>query len=176
MRAFRLHFLGPALGEDLSFLAERNRADRIHACGLRALRLSDDEPDRCLIVGDRIGVGHRANCREATSSSCLRSGCNRLHVLASRLAQVAVDVDESGRDDEPITVDHLGVLGRVDPVTTGGDHTIRHQQITHSVQTLRRIDERAPAQKERLHSLSLRRRLLPPFAASASSGLPPARR
>ena len=51
------------LRERLALLADRDRADRIHARRRHAARLTNDESDRSLIVGDGLGVRHRADRR-----------------------------------------------------------------------------------------------------------------
>ena len=77
------------LGELLPLLAQRDRADRIHARLARALRLAHDEADRRLIVGDRIGVRHRADRGESAGRRGHRARRDRLDVLPPRLAQMA---------------------------------------------------------------------------------------
>ena len=163
-------------GEHFSLLPHRDSPDRVDARGLRPLCLADDEPNRCLIVGHGIGVGHRADCGETACCGRPGTGRNRLDVLATRLAQMTVHVDEPWRNDEAIAIDDLGAIGRVDAATAVRDHAICDQQVADDIQSLRRIDQCPTAQNERLHSRSSRPRLLPPLAASASSGLPPASR
>ena len=62
-------------------------------------------------VGDRVGVGHREHRRVATQSRCGRAGFDVLGVLAARLAQVGVQVDEAGQQDLAGGVDDVGVVG-----------------------------------------------------------------
>ena len=87
------------LGERLAALADRDRADRVDASRVGARRLTNDEADRRLIVGDGIGVRHRAHGGESAGRRGARAGRDRLDVLAARLAQVAVHVDEARGDD-----------------------------------------------------------------------------
>src|SRR5215831_12772105 len=82
------------LGERLTALANRDRADGVDARRLCARRLTDDEPDCRLVIRHRIGVWHRADRGEPTGSCRSRTGCDRLHFLAAWLAQVTMDVDE----------------------------------------------------------------------------------
>ena len=108
------------LGERFALLADGDRADRIDARRVRELRLSRDEADRRLIVGDRIGVRHRAHGGESAGGRRARAGRDRLDFFAPRLAQMAVHVDESGRDDEPGAVDRLETVAiRVSLATRG---------------------------------------------------------
>ncbi len=95
------------LRERLAFLADGHRADGVNARRPRAQRLPDDEADGGLVVGHRIGVRHRADGGEPAGRRGPRAGRDRLDILAPRLAQVTVHVDEARRDDVPRAVDHL---------------------------------------------------------------------
>ncbi len=64
-------------------------------------------PTAAWIVGDGIGVRHRADRGESAGRRRARAGRDRLDIFAPRLAQMAVHVDEAGRDDEPGAVDDL---------------------------------------------------------------------
>ena len=54
------------------------------------------------------------------AAAASRSGGDGLGVLAARLAQVDVEVDEAGQRDEAVGVDHAGVGARVsvEPTST----------------------------------------------------------
>ena len=56
-------------------------------------------------VGDRVGVGHRVHGGEAAERGGRRAGRDGLGVLAARLAQVGVQVDEAGQQHQPVAVD-----------------------------------------------------------------------
>jgi hypothetical protein len=103
------------LRQNFPFLSERDRADRVHASGCCTLRLSDDESDRGLIVGNRIGVGHGAHGSEATRSRRSRSSRDRFNVFAARLTEMAVNVYEAGRNEESFAVNRFRILRAVDP-------------------------------------------------------------
>src|SRR6266404_6333840 len=64
----------------------------------------------------------------------------------------------------------------VNPPTAAGNLAIGDEHVANLVEILGWIDECSATEEHRLHSLSSRPRPLPPFAASASSGLPPASR
>ena len=83
----------------LAFRADRHRADRIDAGEVRLGRLLDDELRDAGVVVDRIGVRHARDRGESAGDRRGRAAGDRLLVLLSRLAEVHVDVDQSGRDD-----------------------------------------------------------------------------
>src|ERR1035437_8926553 len=94
-----------------------------------------------------------------------RAGGDRLDILAARLAQVAVHIDESGRDHLPRAVDHRRVLRSRDVPADALDLAIAHEQVADAVELRRRIDQPAALEQHvamRAHAA--------PFAASASWG------
>ena len=97
-------------GERFAALADRDRADRIDARRVRERRLPDDESDRGLIVRDGIGVRHRAHRGESAGRRGPRARRDRLDLFSARLAQMAVHVDESRRDNAPSAIDGLEVV------------------------------------------------------------------
>ena len=163
------------LGERLAHLPDGDGADGIDARATGALGLADDEADRRLIVRDRIGVRHRADRGESAGRRGARARGDRLDILAARLAQMAVHVDEARRHDESGAVDHLdrvAVAAHVAHSAHRFHHAVDDEQIADVVQPLRGIDDPAALQENRAR----RHRPPPPFAASASSGFPPASR
>ena len=64
-----------------------------------AARLTMNSRHRRVVV-DRIGVRHARDGGEAAGDGRRRAGRDRLLVLLPGLAQVHVDVDEAGRDDD----------------------------------------------------------------------------
>ena len=58
-----------------------------------------------------VGVGHREHRGVAAQSRCGRTGFDVLGVFAARLAQVGVQVDESGQQHLTGGVDDVGVFG-----------------------------------------------------------------
>src|SRR5450759_327561 len=166
----------PEFGQRLPFLTDRDRADRIYARRLGSLRLADDEAHRRLVVGDRISVRHRANRGESSGRGGPRSGRDRLDIFAPRLPQMTVNIDEARRDDESGTVDYIGFFRALYRASHASNRTVNYENVTDLVETLRWIDKSSALEEDRLHSLSSRPRPLPPLAASASSGFPPASR
>jgi hypothetical protein len=173
-------------GQRLPLLSHRDRADRMDSRPPGALRLADDEADGRLIVGDRLGVRHRADSREAARRRRPRTGGDRLDVLAPGLTQMAVDVDEAGSDDRAGAIERQGAVGRRQAVARVADLAVRNEQIDLSVDALTRVDQPPAPQEQRpsvvrgvegpLDARTLARHYRSPFAASASSGRPPARR
>ena len=108
----------PHLGPGPRHQAELRELLAAEAAGHRTDRLYVDQPGRpaevedplrrLARVGDRRGVRHRQHRGEATESSGPRAGEHRLGVLAARLAQVGVQVDQPREGDEAVGVDHLG--------------------------------------------------------------------
>ena len=79
-------------------------------------------------VGDRVGVGHGEHGGVATDRRGPRAGGDRLDVLAARLAQVGVQVDEPGQQGQPVGIDPLGVRGGVDGADLG-DHAVAQEHV-----------------------------------------------
>ncbi len=72
-----------------------------------ALALGADELDDGHRVLRRLGVRHRHDRGEPAERRGARAGLDRLRLLASRLAQVHVEVDEPGRDDAAVRLEHV---------------------------------------------------------------------
>ena len=119
---------GAELGQPLAAQADGHRPDRddVDQAGLLAQppHLLDDAGG----VGDRVGVGHRVDGGEAAEGGGAAAGLDGLGVLAARLAQVGVQVDQPGQRDEPAGVDDLGA-GRGQALADGGDAAVLHQQV-----------------------------------------------
>ena len=99
------------LGELLALQAHGDRADRVHVDQADLLAAPPHVVGHHRAVGDRVGVGHREHRGVAAESRCGRTGFDVLGVLAARLAQVGVQVDQPGSSTWPVGVDDLGVLG-----------------------------------------------------------------
>ena len=161
------------LRELLALLPQRGGPDGVDAGRAGVRPLLHDEPDGRLVVGHRVGVGHRAHRCEATRRSRPGSRRHRLRILAPRLAQMDVDVHEAGRHDLALAVDDLRPVGRRELFLERLDLAVHYEEIRHGIVVLRGIHDPPALQEHRLHS-STSRPL--PLAASASSGLPPASR
>ena len=128
--------------------ADRDRADRVHARGVRLRGLRENEADGGLVVGDRIRVRHRAHRGEA---ACRRRSCagrDRLHILAARLPQVAMHVDETRRDMQSTAVDTLRLVGPRDRAADRRHQTVDQQDVADAVQTDRWVQQVAAGEQQ----------------------------
>ena len=98
------------------------------------------------------------------------AGGDGFDVFTTRFAQMDVHIDHTGRDHHAADVDDVGAIGGSDAGAAGLDSSIAQQDVTDGVHALRRIDNASAAQQQVLTHAP------PFFAASASSGLPPASR
>ena len=116
------------LREPLAAQADRDRTDR---CDVAPARLSAQPPDlldHSRRVGDGIGVGHRVDRGIAPQRGAGGAALDRLGVLATWLAQVRVQVDQPGKRDQPVGVDHLGCSGVAGGLSAGGDDRLAIEQ------------------------------------------------
>ena len=160
----------PELGEPLALLADRDGADRMHARQSGAPRLPHDESHCRLVVGDGIGIRHRADRREPARRGRARAARHRLFVFVAGLAQMHVQIDEPRSDDLALHVAHEGAIGRLQSAPDARDLPVLDQHISGAVQVAGGIDDVPALQQNRRrggHSA-------PRFAASASSARPPA--
>src|SRR5438445_2379125 len=112
----------------------------MHALEAGTPRLAHDEADGCLIVGDGIGVGHRADRGEAAGGGGARTARDGLFVFVARLAQMDVQVDETGRDDLPLHIADADSIGGGEPASHCGDLPILNEHIGKLIQITTRID------------------------------------
>jgi hypothetical protein len=96
------------LGQPLTGEPDGDRPDGLH---ITVTGLATEPPhllDHPRGVGDRVGVGHCVHGGEPAQRSRGRAGLDGLGVLATRLAQVRVQVDQPWKRDQPVGVDRLG--------------------------------------------------------------------
>ena len=106
-----------------------------------AAGLFDDETRDGGIVVDRIGVRHRTDAGPTAGDRRGRAAGDRLFVLLTRLTQVRVQIDETGRDDQSGCVEHVRVFGRgFRAVEQTDDTAFFDQHVATGVDLLRRID------------------------------------
>jgi hypothetical protein len=101
------------LGEALPRQPHGDRADRTDVAVAGLPPEPPDLLDHAGGVGDRLGVGHRVDGGEAAEGRGAGAALHGLGVLAARLAQVGVQVDQPRQGDEAVGVDDLCVpVGR----------------------------------------------------------------
>ncbi len=108
---------GAELGELLALQADGDGADRLDVAVAGLLAQPPDLLDHTGGVGHREGVGHRVDGGEAALGGGAGAGEDGLGVLTAGLAQVGVQVDQAGQDDQPGGVDldvRRGVQGGAD--------------------------------------------------------------
>ena len=114
------------LGHPLAAQADGDGADRVHVdepdLGTAAAHVQRDDVG----VDDRSGVGHREHGGEPAERGRRRARRDRLGLLAARLAQVGVQVDEPRQQDEPVGVERL-VGGEPGPDLR--HHAVAHQDV-----------------------------------------------
>ena len=157
-------------GETLPPLPDGDGANGIDAGEPGARRLAHDEPDRGLIVGDRIGVGHGADGAEASRGRGAGARGDRLDVLVAGLPQMDVQVHQPGSDHMAPHVAHLGAVRGAEPGLHRGDLAVLDEDVRRLVEAATRVDHPPAREQQRPHHS------VPRLAASASSGRPPARR
>src|SRR2546429_175921 len=135
-------------------------------------RLAQEEADRRLVVGEGIGVRHGAPGGDPARRGGPGAARDRLDVFVARLSQVDVHVHEPGDHDVAPHLPHLGAVGSAEPRADRGDLAVLNEDIRGLVEAPARVDHAATAQDERPHHSGAPDR----FAASPSSGRPPARR
>jgi hypothetical protein len=113
-----LTYSSARLGQVLAGQPDGDRADRLHVDQPGLAAQPPDLLDHAGGVGDRRGVGHRADRGVPAHRGRPRAGLHGLGILAAGLAQVRVQVDQAGQRHEAARVDRL--VGRAgvghDPV------------------------------------------------------------
>jgi hypothetical protein len=99
---------------------------------------------RLHVIQRRRGVRHGADRGEAALGGGGGAGGDRLLVVLAWLAQVDVDIDQAGRDDQP-----AGVDGLARSIALAGRRDRRHppvpdDQVGNAIDPIRRVDQ-APA-------------------------------
>ena len=136
------------LGEFFPLASLAHRADGIHMGLPRPLSLKHDELGGALRVDRGDGVGHAGDRGHAARERGLRSGGDRLVLLVAGLAEVDVEIDQAGADDQAVGVDHdLGFLVR--PAAEGQHATPADPEIADPVEVLAGVDDSAAGDLDR---------------------------
>ena len=132
----------------LAFQTFADGTDGIHATRAVPRRLGDDHlGDRPLVVR-RNRVRHRAHRRVPARHCRPSSGRDRLFMFLAGLAQMGVQIDETGHDHQTAGIDGFG--GRLQLLADFADRIVGDQDISFGVEPLTRIDD-APASDQQVH-------------------------
>ena len=134
-----------------------------------ALGLQIDELGGRLAVDGRLGVGHARDAGDAARQCRGRAGGDGLVLLAARLAQVDVHVDQPRADDLAAGVD--GAVGvQVRPGADGENAAVLKPDVGDLVDALRRIDDPAVGDAKDVHAEDCTRRGPEEEAAARTGG------
>jgi hypothetical protein len=89
--------------------ADRDRADRHYVDESYLTAAIPHVLDAGCVVLRRIGVGHGTNAHVTSGCGSTRAGLDGFGLLAARLPEMHMQVDETGRDDCAAAVEDLAV-------------------------------------------------------------------
>ena len=95
--------------ERFAFAADRGRADRPDAHAARGRGAFDDGARDRGVVIHRLRVRHAADGGESAAGGGARAGFDGFGHFLARLAQMAVKINEAGRDDQAGGVENFGI-------------------------------------------------------------------
>ena len=138
--------------QQLARAVRADAAERQHPHRGRRLGLAEHGFDSSSTVDRRLGAGHRADGGEAAAGGGGGAAGDRLLVFGAGLAQVRLEIDEAGRDDEaggvdPIGLDHHVALVRAD----ARDPPVDDHDVGDTVLAERGIDDAAVVDREGAH-------------------------
>ncbi len=127
------------VGEHFAGEVLRAAARHVHAARAGRRRNGLDVLDRHRVVDDRVGVGHRADRREAAVGRGARAGFDVFLLLEAGLAQMHVHVDQAGDDDLAAQV-ALDALFHSEVLADLDDLAVADEDVGGFVQTDLRVD------------------------------------
>src|SRR6201996_7533572 len=134
---------GLVVCENLAHACDGGCANGIDACLCSALRRLHPLRDLGGVI-DRKSVGHGGYAGEATGCCCRGAARDGLLVTLPGFAQVDVNINESGSNDEPGCIDDLHVLPIDFEIRFDyGDAAVLDEQIARRIDFGNRIDEMA---------------------------------
>ena len=95
-----------------AFAPDGRGADRPNAHRSPSLRAINHETSDGSVVVDRLGIGHRADRRKASTSRGTRAGLDGFREFLAGHAQVAMQVNKSGSDDQAGGVENFRAVRR----------------------------------------------------------------
>ena len=141
------------LGQRFPHLPARDRRDGVDARVSTLARPPDHVLDPGTVVERRVRVRHAGDRGEPAARRGPGSRIDRLLLFLAGLAQVHVDVHESGADDGALDRQHLGgavgsdVRGRV--LSQAGDLAVHDPEILDAIDAARGIEDSTAADAER---------------------------
>lgn len=103
-------------------------------------------PDHAGAVDGGGGIGHANDAGEAARCRCFRAAADGFLCGLPRLAEVDMDVDQAGRDDEPGAVDFLDGIAKGNSGVIG-DAAVDDQEVGDFVTVIGRVDNAAIAEE-----------------------------
>ena len=119
------------LGEALALEAHGDRADGADGAPAGGLAAHRDLLDHARGVRDGGRVGHGVHGGEAAAGGGAGAGLDGLGLLAAGLAQVGVEVDQTGEDHAALGVDHLDAVRHLELAADRGDPALADQDVLH---------------------------------------------
>ena len=132
---------GAELGELPALQADGDRADGLHVAVAVLLPEPVDLLDHAGGVGDGEGVRHGEDGRVAAGGRGARAGQHGLGVLAARLAQMRVQVDQARQQHLAVGLDDLGALGAQADAHLGDRGTVDQDVLRLAAEHLRTTDQ-----------------------------------
>jgi hypothetical protein len=123
----------------------RNGCVRKHSYHAFGGRLVEDEPDRLRRIRHRPRVRHRSDRGKPALGRGLGSAANRFLVFETRFSEVHMHIDEPGRNQLALCVDHFAArrVRRLGTVLPLGDFAIRNFQVPAADRSGLRVDGRS---------------------------------
>src|SRR5579864_1759279 len=162
---------GAKVGQHRAFAGLGSGGDWEHVGHSSTLRLAYPR-DPLGRVEHRRGVGHAAHGSEAASCGCRRSGCYRFLVALPGLAQMSMQVNESGRDDQTLRLNFF-VSSAANFVRRCNlrDLPVAQKKVHDRVHTCEGIDDASSANQQRSRPVIFRHTYLALPRARASTAM-----
>jgi hypothetical protein len=128
------------LGERLPFESFGDGSNGEHIGAARRGRLLTDLGDDRRVIGDGVGIGHRAHRRVPADRGRARTRGDGLFVFLTRLPQVGMHIDQSRGENEAFAVDEIGVVRRR-TLAHAADDAICHPDIGDLIAPRDRVEQ-----------------------------------
>ncbi len=131
---------GPNVSQPLSLAALRDRPDRMHVDGGSATRALHDKAGHLRGIVHGLCVGHAAHGGESARCRGAGAALDGFGVFDARLAQMHVDVDEPGRDNQSGGIVDLRARA-LDGGRDRGDPLVVDQHVALGIETAGRVHD-----------------------------------